>query len=158
MKDSSLVYSTESGAICPACEKPHDGCTCNPSAHSNDGPKTVRLSTSNKGRKGKTVTIIKGVRLNPSELKAYAGRLKKKTGTGGSVKDGVIEIQGDYREKVGEILRKDGWEVKKISMLIEVETRKSIESSNRGRDFHTCCCLPQSKQWRDTKDCLVWIR
>jgi len=52
------------------------------------------------------------VRLNPSELKAYAGRLKKKTGTGGSVKDGVIEIQGDYRERVGEILRKDGWEVK----------------------------------------------
>ena len=112
MKDSSLVYSTESGAICPACEKPHDGCTCNPSAHSNDGPKTVRLSTSNKGRKGKTVTIIKGMRLNPSELKTYVGRLKKKTGTGGSVKDGVIEIQGDYREKVGEILRKDGWEVK----------------------------------------------
>ena len=68
--------------------------------------------TSNKGRKGKTVTIIKGVRLNPSELKAYASRLRKKTGTGGSVKDGVIEIQGDYRERVGEILRKDGWEVK----------------------------------------------
>ena len=112
MKDSSLVYSTESGAICPACEKPHGGCTCNPSADSNDGPKTVRLSTSNKGRKGKTVTIIKGVKLNPSELKAYGGRLKKKTGTGGSVKDGVIEIQGDYRERVSEILRKDGWEVK----------------------------------------------
>ena len=112
MKDSSLVYSTESGAICPACEKPHDECTCNPSAHSNDGPKTVRVSTLNKGRKGKTVTIIKGARLNPSELKAYAGGLKKKTGTGGSVKDGVIEIQGDYRERVGEILKKDGWEVK----------------------------------------------
>ena len=100
------------GANCLACEKPHDECTCNPSAHSNDGPKTVRLSISNKCRKGKTVTIIKGVRLNPSELKAYAGRIKKKTGTGGSVKDGVIEIQGDYRERVDEILRKDGWEVK----------------------------------------------
>ena len=50
--------------------------------------------------------------MNPSELKAYAGKLKKKTGTGGSLKDGVIEIQGDYRDKVGEILNKDGWEIK----------------------------------------------
>ena len=49
--------------------------------------------------------------MNPSELKAYAGKLKKKTGTGGSLKDGVVEIQGDYMEKVSEILRKDGWEV-----------------------------------------------
>ena len=50
--------------------------------------------------------------MNPSELKAYAGKLKKKTGTGGSLKDGVIEIQGNYRDKVGEILKKDGWEIK----------------------------------------------
>ena len=49
--------------------------------------------------------------MNPSELKAYAGKLKKKTGTGGSLKDGVVEIQGDYREKVSEILTRDGWEV-----------------------------------------------
>ena len=49
--------------------------------------------------------------MNLSELKAYAGKLKKKTGTGGSLKDGVVEIQGDYREKVAEILSKDGWEV-----------------------------------------------
>ena len=50
--------------------------------------------------------------MNPSELKAYAGKLKKKIGTGGSLKDGVVEIQGDYREKVAEILRKDGWKIK----------------------------------------------
>ena len=50
--------------------------------------------------------------MNPSELKAYAGKLKKKTGTGGSLKDGVVEIQGDYREKVAETLRNDGWEIK----------------------------------------------
>ena len=49
--------------------------------------------------------------MNPSELKAYAGKLKKKTGTGGSLKDGVVEIQGDYREKVADILRKDGWKI-----------------------------------------------
>ena len=49
--------------------------------------------------------------MNPSELKAYAGKLKKKTGTGGSLKDGVVEIQGDFRERVAEILTRDGWEV-----------------------------------------------
>ena len=112
MNDSSLVYSTESGAICPKCEKALDECSCNPSAKPKDGAKTVRVSKTNKGRKGKTVTLIKGLRMNPSDLKAYAGMLKKKTGTGGSLKDGVIEIQGDYREKVGEILQKDGWDVR----------------------------------------------
>ena len=50
--------------------------------------------------------------MNPGDLKAYAGKLKKKTGTGGSLKDGVIEIQGDYRDNVGEILKKDGWDVR----------------------------------------------
>ena len=108
---ASLVYSSESGRVCPVCEQPLDACSCNPSANPNDGHKTVRVSLSSKGRKGKSVTLIKRLRMNPSELKAYAGKLKKKTGTGGSLKDGVIEIQGDYREKVAEILIKDGWEV-----------------------------------------------
>ena len=113
---SSLVYSTETGATCPECEKSIEQCSCNPSANPKDGLKTVRVSSTNKGRKGKTVTLIKGLRMNPSELKAYAGKLKKKTGTGGSLKDGVIEIQGDYRDKVGEILKKDGWEVRNANL------------------------------------------
>ena len=112
MGDSSLVYSTESGTTCPECEKSIDECSCNPSANARDGLKTVRVSSTNKGRKGKTVTLIKGLRMNHSELRDYAGKLKKKTGTGGSLKDGVIEIQGDYRDRVGEILKKDGWEVR----------------------------------------------
>ena len=107
-----LTYSTEFGSICQDCEKPKDECTCNPSANPKDGINTVRVSSTNKGRKGKTVTLIKGLRMKPSELKEYAGKLKKKTGTGGSLKDGIIEIQGDYRDKVGEILREDGWEVR----------------------------------------------
>ena len=112
MGRATLNYSTESGSICQDCEKPKYECTCNPSAKPKDGINTVRISSTSKGRKGKTVTLIKGLRMNPSDLKAYAGMLKKKTGTGGSLKDGVIEIQGDYREKVGEILQKDGWDVK----------------------------------------------
>ena len=114
MSYSSLVYSTETGVTCPECEKSIDQCICNPSANPKDGSKTVRVSSTNKGRKGKTVTLIKGLRMNPSELKAYAGKLKKKTGTGGSLKDGVIEIQGDYRDKIREILKKDGWNIKQI--------------------------------------------
>ena len=109
---ASLVYSSESGRVCPECEQPLNACSCNPSANPKDGHKTVRVSLTSKGRKGKSVTLIKGLRMNPSELKAYAGKLKKKTGTGGSLKDGVVEIQGDYREKVSEILTKDGWKIK----------------------------------------------
>ena len=112
MGRATLTYSTEFGSICQDCEKPKDQCTCNPSANPKDGINTVRVSSTNKGRKGKTVTLIKGLRMKPSELKEYAGKLKKRTGTGGSLKDGVIEIQGDYRDKVEEILRKDGWEVR----------------------------------------------
>ena len=108
---ASLVYSSESGRVCPECEQPLDACSCNPSANPKDGHKTVKVSLTSKGRKGKSVTLIKGLRMNPIELKAYAGKLKKKIGTGGSLKDGVIEIQGDYREKLAEILSKDGWEV-----------------------------------------------
>ena len=107
MSDSSLVYSTESGTTCSECEKSINECSCNPSANPKDGLKTVRVSSTNKGRKGKTVTLIKGLKMTPKDLKAYAGKLKKKTGTGGSLKDGIIEIQGDYRDKVGEILKKD---------------------------------------------------
>ena len=112
MNKASLVYSSESGRVCPECEKPLDACSCNPSANPKDGLKTVRVSLTSKGRKGKSVTLIKGLRMNPSELKAYAGKLKKKTGTGGSLKDGWVQIQGDYREKVSEILTRDGWKIK----------------------------------------------
>ena len=109
---ASLVYSSESGRVCPECEQPLDACSCNLSANPKDGLKTVRVFLTSKGRKGKSVTMIKGLRMNPSELKAYAGKLKKKTGTGGSLKDGVVEIQGHYREKVAEILTRDGWKIK----------------------------------------------
>ena len=76
MGRASLTYSTEFGSICQECERPKDECTCNPSANPKDGINTVRVSSTNKGRKGKTVTLIKGLRMNPSELKAYAGKLK----------------------------------------------------------------------------------
>jgi translation initiation factor 1 len=63
------------------------------------------------GRKGKAVTTIAGVPVSDEELKALAGRLKKRCGVGGSVKDGVIELQGDHRDVVVEMLRADGHDV-----------------------------------------------
>ena len=70
MGDYSLVYSTETGVTCPECEKSIDQCICNPSANPKDRSKTVRVSSTNKGRKGKTVTLIKGLRMNPIDLKS----------------------------------------------------------------------------------------
>jgi translation initiation factor 1 len=63
------------------------------------------------GRRGKGVTTVSGVPVGDAELKALAGRLKKRCGVGGAVKDGVIELQGDHRDVVVEILRAEGHDV-----------------------------------------------
>ena len=68
----------------------------------------VRVRREVGGRKGKTVTTVSGVPLRDAELKVLAGRLKKRCGVGGGVKDGVIELQGDHRDTVVELLRADG--------------------------------------------------
>ncbi len=69
----------------------------------------VRRETS--GRRGKAVTTIAGVPLGDDALRDLAGRLKKRCGVGGSVKDGVIELQGDHRDVVVETLRGEGYDV-----------------------------------------------
>ena len=111
-EDGNLVYSTESGLHCSHCGKPSDQCRCNPSARPGDDNKTVRIGLSQKGHKGKTVTLVQGLSMTPDELKDFARQLKKKTGTGGALKNGIIEIQGDHRERIGGILEKLGWKVK----------------------------------------------
>ncbi|WP_046746187.1 translation initiation factor [Kordia zhangzhouensis] len=69
---------------------------------------------SNKGRGGKIVTVVKGFVGNEDDLKALAKLLKVKCGVGGSVKDNEIIIQGNYRDKIIQILQKEGYQVKRV--------------------------------------------
>ena len=109
-----LVYSTESGRMCPQCRQPVDACVC--AANTAAVPKgdgVVRVSRETKGRGGKAVTLVRGVERSAMELALLGKKLRTGCGTGGTVKDGVIEVQGDHCERVIELLRKDGFTVKR---------------------------------------------
>lgn len=105
-KNSKLVYSTEHGRI----KSNGSDSTQNAYAGSDDG--IVRLKRESKGRGGKGVTLVSGVPGTAQELKALAKKLKQLCGTGGTVKDGIIEIQGEQRETLKPYLEKQGFQVK----------------------------------------------
>ena len=112
-----LVYSTETGRMCSKCGKPQKTCTCKSTkqqARPAKGDGVVRVSRETKGRKGKGVTLITGIPLNDIELKFLAKELKQKCGTGGTVKDRIIEIQGDQRDTMVQELEKRGYQVKRV--------------------------------------------
>jgi translation initiation factor 1 len=110
--DGGLVFSTEQGRMCPDCREALADCRCSePQAPTGDG--VVRVSRETKGRKGKGVTLVTGIPLIGSELKAYAKMLKARCGVGGTVKDGVVEIQGDQRDTLVPLLKEKGWTVKR---------------------------------------------
>ncbi len=102
MSSSRLVYSTDAGRVKPEQARP-------PVA-SGDGIVRIRLETA--GRKGKGVTTLTGFNLDAAELKALGKQLKQLCSTGGTVKDGVIEIQGDHRQQLKAALEKQGYNVK----------------------------------------------
>jgi len=112
-KNSGIVYTTGPGRMCPDCGKPIAVCVCRRNSAFPKGDGIVRVSRETKGRKGKGVTLITGVPLNEIELKFLARELKVKCGSGGTVKHGVIEIQGDHRDTLAELLRQEGWTVKR---------------------------------------------
>lgn len=112
LKNSQLVYSTETGKICPLCENPIDSCTCNTKTPPK-GDGIVRVSLDKKGRKGKGVTLITGLELELEALKILAKELKQKCGVGGAVKDFTIEIQGDQRDLVVTLLTAKSFKVKR---------------------------------------------
>ncbi|AKO53279.1 translation initiation factor SUI1 [Marinobacter psychrophilus] len=110
--EGGLVYSTDQGRMCPRCRHPQERCTCSREQRPlGDG--VVRISRETKGRKGKGVTLISGIPLAEKELKAYTKELKVKCGTGGTLKDGIVEIQGDQRDILLPLLMQKGWVVKR---------------------------------------------
>ena len=98
--------------MCPGCRQPVDACTCGRDVVP-EGDGIVRVGRETKGRKGSGVTVVTGVPLAGKELKALAKKLKAKCGTGGTVKAGVIEIQGDHRDTLVGELEKAGYTVKR---------------------------------------------
>jgi translation initiation factor 1 len=100
-RDARIVYSTTDGDL----RKARDPGLKERRA---DGDR-VKVRREVAGRRGKAVTTISGVPVDDAGLKALAGRLKKRCGVGGSVRDGVIELQGDHRDVVMEILKAEGY-------------------------------------------------
>jgi translation initiation factor 1 len=110
-----LVYSTEHGRTCPGCRRAIAACACRADAADRPGPSDgiVRVSRETGGRGGKTVTVVRGVPLAPEALAALAKSLKAACGTGGTAKDGAIELQGDHRDAVVARLERAGWRVRR---------------------------------------------
>lgn len=92
---SGLVYSTDAGRMCPQCRQPVAACSCR-QAVVPKGDGVVRVSLQTKGRGGKSVTLVKGLALTPDALAALGKQLRSACGAGGTVKDGVVEVQGDH--------------------------------------------------------------
>jgi translation initiation factor 1 len=110
-----LVYSTDVGRVCPGCGWPARDCTCNQKAAGDESiPHGIvaKLRMEKKGRGGKTVTVVHGLPRNAAFLKNLCQELKQACGTGGTVIDGAVELQGDLRERVRESLLKKGFVVK----------------------------------------------
>lgn len=107
-----LVYSTDAGRHCPDCGKPVDACICGQAVVA-QGDGIARVRRESKGRGGKTVTTVSGVPVSADALKELTTSLKRRCGTGGALKDGVIEIQGDHVEVLIAELIKQGFKAKK---------------------------------------------
>ena len=111
-----LVYSTDAGRMCPDCRQPVTSCSCKAQAQAQQLSKTdgvVRVSLQTKGRGGKSVTLVKGLPLDAVGLAELAKQLRNACGSGGTVKDGVVEVQGDHVATVMAALQKQSYVVKR---------------------------------------------
>ena len=113
MNISRLVYSTDTGRICPECRKPTLACVCKKATIHPAPNGVIRVSRQTKGRGGKTVTRVEGVALNDEALAQLGKQLRTACGSGGTVKGGVIEVQGDHVDKVIEDLKQAGHAAKR---------------------------------------------
>lgn len=114
MRDENpTVYSTESGRHCPRCGRPLDQCRCKQKTSRPAGDGVVRIFRESKGRKGKTVTLITGLPGSEDLLRELLSEFKRRFGTGGALRDGVLELQGDHRDALLDELKKRGISAKK---------------------------------------------
>jgi translation initiation factor 1 len=110
-----LVYSTATAGKCPGCGWPQRDCKCSSQRPANGAiPARIvaKLRMEKKGRGGKTVTVVFGLPQNDEFLRELAQELKRACGTGGTVVDDGVELQGDLRERVRDVLTKRGYTVK----------------------------------------------
>ena len=112
-----LVYSTDAGRMCPSCRQPVAQCRCaeqaaNAARPAGDG--IVRVQRETKGRGGKAVTVVRGLPAQGADLVKLAQQLKAACGSGGTVKDGEVEVQGDHVAKLMALLQAQGHTVKRV--------------------------------------------
>jgi len=108
-----IVYSSAAGRICPGCGWPVNDCRCSTSIDQPiPGRIVAKLRMEKKGRGGKTVTVVDGLPRNAAFLRELSQELKRACGTGGAVLEGAIELQGELRERVRDVLIKKGYVVK----------------------------------------------
>src|SRR5258708_11560157 len=111
--NSRVIYSTGIGSLCPNCRRPVRECVCPKGAPGAAKSAAVRVARETQGRAGKGVTTITGLPLSLSDIEALATKLKKRCGSGGTVRGGIIEIQGDHRDVIVAELIRLGWPAKK---------------------------------------------
>ncbi len=108
-----LVWSSEKGSLCPGCGWPVRDCRCSSTPEEPvPAAVTAKLRLEKKGRAGKSVTVLDGLPRNRAFLAAIATELRAALGTGGTVRDGSVELQGDHRERLRGLLARRGWSVK----------------------------------------------
>lgn len=105
---SSIVYSTGLGRICAGCRRPEAGCVCKSAdGQAQRSGKPIRVARTTQGRAGKVVTVISGLPMTDGQLQQLTGELKRRCGSGGTVREGSIEIQGEHRDTlVAELVRR----------------------------------------------------
>lgn len=113
-KHTAVVYATGIGTLCPQCQRAVTACVCRGPTKPAHGDGVVRVSRETKGRAGKGVTLVSGVPLGTEALEKLATQLKKRCGTGGTIKNGIIEIQGEHRDTLIAELTKRGFKVKRV--------------------------------------------
>jgi translation initiation factor 1 len=113
-ESGGLVYSTETGRMCPTCRQPLTACTCAAAARAAPrGDGRVRVSRETASRGGKTVTVVRGLALDDAALATLGKQLRAACGSGGTAKAGLIEVQGDHVERVLAWLQAQGHAAKR---------------------------------------------